>query len=101
MKRSPIRAVSKKRQAEARVYAKERLKFLLTNPNCAIAIDGCMGRATQVHHRISRARWGGGYLERTNWVQACAWCHGYVTEHPEWATEHGWMASGPRVGGAL
>ena len=96
MKRSPIRAVSKKRQAEQRKRTKMLRETFGRTPSCR----RCGRLADDAHEVLSRAR-GGSITDPENIVPLCRPCHDEITSHPEWATEQGWMASGPRVGGAL
>lgn len=49
-----------------------------------------------IHHRLNRGRGGSAKLERASiLVTACGdgvlFCHGRVTEHPEWARSIGWL----------
>ena len=101
MKRTAINRRSKKRDAEERVYLQMAKEFRERNPVCWVKGPNCTGRTTDCHHRVSRARWRAGYLEESNFVAACFRCHGHIHVNPVWATSEGWMASGPRVGGAL
>lgn len=96
LRRTPLRATkrippySSKRRAASREYMRERFAYLEEFPYCQIRRPECTGRATEIHHRLSRAR-GGDLVDRANFVSACSSCHSYVTEHPRWAAEHGWL----------
>lgn len=51
----------------------------------------CWRPGNEVHHVLSRAR--GGKHDLDNLRTLCSSCHRYVHEHPEWATQHGFMES--------
>lgn len=91
MKRSRIKPVSAKRRSitkarrETRERVLERDKFA-----CQAQIPGCSFHATDVHELKSRAR-GGSILEDANCISLCRTCHAWITEHPKWATERGFL----------
>ena len=86
-----MRPVSKKRAAVLRIYAKKRLEFLEENARCV----RCQDPATQVHHMAGRDGTQR-LLDATRWAAMCAWCHRWVTEHPQQAIAEGYSL--PRVG---
>lgn len=91
MKRSRIKPVSAKRRSQAGARRKtielvmERDKYA-----CQAKLSGCSMHATDVHELKTRAR-GGSIIELSNCVALCRGCHSWITEHPKWATEHGFM----------
>lgn len=56
----------------------------------------CGAPGTNRHEKLPRGR--GGPRDEFNTVILCGsgttGCHGFVTEHPEWARKHGWTISG-------
>jgi len=90
-----MRAVSKKRAAQLRRYARQRALFLEAWPRCQYP-EGCDQRATEVHHM--RGRVGDLLCDEAWWMAICRTHHAYVTEHPAEAYEIG--ASYRRVGAA-
>lgn len=89
-----MRAVSKKRQRELRVYKSCRLAYLEQHPRCEFPL-GCDEPSTEIQHR--RGRRGLRLLDVTWWAASC---HG----HNQWAEEHtgeaidcGWLV---RIEGA-
>lgn len=85
-----MRAVSKKRAALLRIYAKVRNDFLAANPNCI----RCGHAATEVHHAAGR---GAGRLVAVETFRAmCRDCHRWATENPRAAIEQGFSL--PRIG---
>jgi hypothetical protein len=91
MKRSRIRPVSAKRGKLAKARQKtreavlERDKFV-----CQAQVPGCSLHATDVHEIKTRAR-GGSITDPDNCIALCRSCHSWITEHPAWAGEHGFM----------
>ena len=91
MKRTALRQRSK-RMARLYVQRRKLVAEMLEDAMCAARLQGCTGRATEVHERLSRAR-GGSILDRDNCVGLCHMCHREITERPAWAAEHGWSLS--------
>jgi hypothetical protein len=88
--RKPVRAASARRARENRVRA--RLRPQVVGGPCAAQLEGCGGVATDWHERLSRAR-GGSVTSLENAVGLCRPCHAYITEHPAWALDAGWLRS--------
>ena len=61
---------------------------------CEVRLDGCLGDATNVHHRQRR---GEGVHTAANLLHLCGsgttGCHGWITEHPAASRDAGWMVS--------
>lgn len=62
---------------------------------CEIGIDGCAGRAVQIHHRQRRMP-GNSTLD--NALDVCTPCHNYAHAHPAEAIERGWIVSSHSAG---
>ncbi len=80
--RKRIAPRSKKRIAEAAVYAKLRGEFLMLRCRCEV----CNQPATEVHHKLGR---GKHYLEVETWAALCSRCHRWTHEHPNSARSMG------------
>ena len=87
MRKTPLRAVSKKR----RIVLRDRRKLVAAiseahegYPPCA----RCSGPAQDLHEVLSRAR-GGSPADPENCIPLCRPCHSHVTEHPLEAKEMG------------
>lgn len=87
LKRSPLRAVSKKRQKENRQYTKLRAEYLEEHPVCEICDSQ---RADQIHHR---ARRGSNFLNADTFLALCANCHHTIETNGRWAREMGYIIS--------
>lgn len=74
-----MRAVSKKRAREQRIYTKLRAEHLEANPWCVWPL-GCGQPATEIHHR--RGRVGALYLATEHWSGLCHSHHQRATERP-------------------
>ncbi len=81
-----MRAVSKKRAAQNRIYSKRRVEFLTARPVCEFP-SGCLNAATDVHHKAGRSGWR--LLDEDRWVALCRECHHYVTVNPKAAYDLG------------
>lgn len=88
VKRSPIRPVSKKRAALNRVRTAIRKRYI--GSPCEARLEGCYGQGTDLHEVLSRAQ-GGSLIDETGMRWLCRSCHDYITTHPAWSYEHGWL----------
>ncbi len=90
MKRSPIRTVSKKRQAlmvQRRHFVKD---FLHEHPYCQAVLEGCTGKSVDVHERLNRSQGGkivGGEVD--GYMALCRNCHTFITQNPKVSYELG------------
>lgn len=75
---------------QASIYTRRRqlvAELLGEHPIC----QRCgAARSTEVHEVLSRAR-GGSILDRDNCRALCHRCHRWITEHPQQATDEGWL----------
>ncbi len=81
-----MRARSKKRAAQERVYAKLRVEFLRSRPVCEFP-SGCLNPATDVHHKAGRS--GHRLNDVDHWAALCRECHDWVTVNPRGAYDLG------------
>ena len=86
-----IKKVSDKQKRLNLAYLAQRQVYLKQHPFCKVGIEGCMGKATQVHHM--RGRIGELMLDENFWLPVCAFCHNHVETHCEWAKEMGFSES--------
>lgn len=93
MKRSRPRQVSAKRavlNVQRRAFAR---RILEERYECEAAIPAkCWKQATDVHEIKTRAR-GGSIVDEGNVLALCRPCHSFITDHPSWATEHGFIVN--------
>ncbi len=96
VKRKRIKAVSKKRAAQNKIYSVLRVEFLEANQFCRLCMD--MGRAraaTQVHHMAGREG------ERLNdvslFLATCGECHDWIEANGLLAIEQGYSVSRHRA----
>lgn len=80
MKRTKIRPVSVKRQAQLDEYKTVRNSFLQMNPDCQ---GECNSKAVEVHHK--RGKSGNQLNETADFMAVCRPCHDYIEAHPAWA----------------
>ncbi len=85
--RKAIAPRSSKRIELDKEYSALRKEFLEKNPMCEAHLQGCLGKANQVHHRSGRV--GTLYTDVTNFLAICGPCHSYITEHSKFAIEVG------------
>lgn len=62
---------------------------------CPVKAEGCTGFVEALHERASRGRFGGlpAAVEAGGTVGMCSSCNGYISTHPIWARENGWLLS--------
>lgn len=62
---------------------------------CPVKAEGCTGYVQALHERASRGRFGGlpAAVEAGGTVGMCNPCNGYISAHPIWARENGWLLS--------
>lgn len=65
-KRTPIKKVSKKRQAEQRTYKQDRIDFLNDPKNKICFIDGCTKPSTTIEHRMGRVGYADDWARENN-----------------------------------
>lgn len=85
-RRTPMRRMSKKREAEMKEYLKLRRFFMVENPFCQV----CFARGSKdVHHVKGRGR----NLNKTEtWRAVCRSCHNWIHNHGKQARELGLLA---------
>jgi hypothetical protein len=112
-RRTPLRSMSRKRSKQQRERYRMVRSELNRRPRCEAgplirglwdemygwqkaeamwATMGCGGRACDVHEPLTRAR-GGSITDPTNTVTVCRWCHGWIHQHVEKATQLGLLVS--------
>jgi hypothetical protein len=82
--------MSKKRQnlnVLRRAFVKKLLEERMV---CEARILGCSFTPTDVHEIMTRAR-GGSIIDEGNCLALCRSCHTFITNEPQWATEHGFI----------
>ncbi len=77
---TPLRARSAKTAARDRRYARDRRVYLVDNPWCVARLDGCTGRATEVHHAAGRSP--SVFFDQSLWRALCHHDHGVLTRKP-------------------
>ena len=90
MKRSRINPVSAKRAKLNPIRASFRKRILEERMACEARIRGCTMMPTDVHEIKTRAR-GGSIVDPENVLALCRRCHVWITEHPAWALENGFV----------
>lgn len=76
-----IKARTKERARDERVYAKIRGPYLEQHPECAIKGPTCTGKATEINHR--KGRRGKQLLNVKDFEPSCHNCNQHVEKHPE------------------
>ena len=81
-----INPISLQRREDNKIYAIERVAFLLEHPMCQVHIIGCYNQSSQVHH--AKGRTGSLFLDKRYWIAVCDFCHKFVENNPTWAKEN-------------
>jgi hypothetical protein len=82
---------SKKRAAQERLYAKERIKYLDANPVCEGQLTGCTYLATCIQH--SEGRIGELLTDVTKFKASCHNCNMRAETHPTESIAKGFSVS--------
>lgn len=106
MRRSPLRRVSKKRQAENRERRRVLHEVYGSSPACFLCgplrafgvVTGCDGRATDADE-ITRRSAGGSITDPANLRPVGRRCHDWATSHPREMRE--WGLEGSRYDGGV
>jgi hypothetical protein len=84
MKRSRLRSMSPKKQAQMEEYFPRAVAFKKRKPICEV----CRKRKTKdVHHRAGRL--GPNLLDEDTWTAVCRRCHDWIHDHPKEARAAG------------
>ena len=91
MKRTPLRARSKKKTAgDAEYAASRKIVARRADGRCEIRSEACTGRHEHTHHIRRRSQ--GGTHDPANLAATCAACHHLIHDvSPAWGYEHGWL----------
>lgn len=87
LRRTPLRAKSKKRQQQDVLRRKLVAQLLETYPWC----QRCFVHRAVDCHELKRRSQGGDPLDPTGIATLCRPCHTWVTEHPQAAHDEGWV----------
>jgi len=91
MKRSAINPVSAKRRGQLAERAATRREVFARSETCEAGINEYCSRVpTDVHEIKTRAR-GGSITDPDNCLALCRGCHRFITDHPAWSLEHGYV----------
>jgi hypothetical protein len=98
LKRTPLRRISKAREADYRLYLKERDEFLSQNQfcefptsiehtdMCTITTAGCANHSTTVHHSKGQGKL---LRDQRYWWPLCMEHHRWVEDHKKQARKMG------------
>ena len=90
-RKTPIKRVSKKKQALDKQYYELRKVFLALHPLCQVSKD--LGevpvrQATDIHHVCGR---GKNYLAVNTWMAVSRHWHNEIHNKPKWAKAQGYL----------
>ena len=105
-RKTPMKRVSKRRQAESKEYMRLREAFLKEHDICQLWMaennirEGdwgdrvkafCMGapRSTEIHHVNGRN--GSNYLDTSTWMAVCRESHERIENNKSWARDNGYL----------
>jgi len=86
--RRPLRARSKLRSGQMRIYLHRRLVFLALHPRCVVFPSK---PATDIHH--ARGRAGTLLLDERFWLPVSRAAHRWIDDHPLQARRAGWLCA--------
>lgn len=88
---TPIRKVSKKRQAQLDEYSSRRIRFLQQHPRCGALLKRCTEEATEVHHM--KGKENDLLLDEIYWLPICRSCHVIITAQSRMSIDTGLSVS--------
>lgn len=91
-RKTPMKAVSAKRQREGRIYSIKRRSFLLAHPTCQVQLDEeikCLAQSVDIHHTRKRGEF---YLDESTFMAVCRYHHEIIHRNPDWARVRGYLA---------
>ena len=107
-RKTPMKRVSKRRQAESKEYMRLREAFLKEHDICQLWLAehglqesdfgnrisaftmGCP-RSTEVHHKFCGSNRSAHYLDTNTWLAVCRENHDKIHKNPKWARENGFL----------
>jgi hypothetical protein len=89
--KKPTRKISKKREADMKVYRKLRKQFLAENPWCQViaVVAGHRVKTTDIHH--TRGRAGSLFLDQRFWLAVSRPGHEWIQQNPLTARRLGFI----------
>lgn len=82
-----IKKISKAQGKKNYQYGKKRKEYLAEHPMCEIRVEGCTGKATEIHH--TKGRVGKNMTDETTFKSTCPNCHRWTEVNPKQAKEIG------------
>jgi hypothetical protein len=91
-KAKEINKVSDKKKELDKEYTKVRKAFLADHPFCMAKLQGCKGKASQVHHMKGKVG-SEDYLNKKFFLAVCLVCHEIIERNPAFARQNGFSVS--------
>jgi hypothetical protein len=87
-----VNKVSDNQKETLKEYKKVRSKYLKEHPTCEAKLEGCKGKATEIHHKAGKAS-RELYLETKLFLAICHHCHEIITKNSAFAIQKGLSVS--------
>lgn len=87
MKKTPLKRMSQKREADYKAYLKERDEFLAKNKFCEMLGIGCSIKSQDLHHM--KGRTGKLLRDKMWWFPICSRCHRWIHDNMKEARRRG------------
>jgi hypothetical protein len=87
-----INKVSDNHKETLKEYKKVRKEFLSDHPQCMAKLQGCKGKANQVHHMAGKSS-PELYVNKKYFLSVCGNCHEILEKNPAFAKANGFSLS--------
>jgi hypothetical protein len=87
-----VNKVSENQKETLKEYKKVRSAYLKEHATCQAQLEGCKGKATEIHHRAGKAS-RELYLETKLFLAVCPSCHKIIEVNPAFAKQKGFSVS--------
>jgi hypothetical protein len=87
-----VNKISDNQKETLKEYKKVRSVFLKEHPTCQAQLEGCKGKATEIHHRAGKAS-RELYLETKLFLAVCPSCHKIIETNPLFSKQKGFSVS--------
>jgi hypothetical protein len=87
-----VNKVSDNQKETLKEYKKVRAAYLAKNTQCKAKLEGCKGKATEVHHMAGKSC-RELYLETKLFLAICHHCHEIITKNSAFAIQSGLSVS--------
>jgi hypothetical protein len=87
-----VNKVSDNQKETLKEYKKVRSAYLKEHPTCQAQLEGCKGKATEIHHKLGKHS-KADYLDSKYYLAVCRQCHSTIEANPLFSKQQGFSIS--------